>query len=304
MDRRSFLKLGALFMAAMAVESSPALRAAADLLETQPNRVVLYLIKTRKGQWKVLWTSYIDMPKKWVNLKRWDESTFRVLEIVDESVANERRDILWDEYNCSGSKGWRISNNVREWQKLSVNHPNSIAWRTSEDCRVHLFTTCQRRRGRIGGAKAKESGQLYEAIELAKKYWTENPEHQKELGKRLGSIYGPINRDSGHASNMGKLYGPIQARKNVESGLCAKNLPKMIEASVKRRMDDRVDRLQAIMEDLPNQFTSKVVKEVCAQHGLTPRYAFRVLRNQDLCKMIYEGTNGSQTDVPIYEKIA
>lgn len=165
------------------------------------------------------------------------------------------------------------------------------------------FSEKQSHAGTSGGEKAKESGQLSDAISKAQIYWQENPEHKQEIGKRLGSVQGPINRDNGHASNMGKLHGPIQGRKNVESGHCARNLPKMIEGSIKHRMDKRVNRLQDIMNDLPQEFTSKLVKEVCVQHGLNPRYAFRFLKNKDLCTMIYEGTNGSITDVPIYKKL-
>lgn len=43
-----------------------------------------------------------------------------------------------------------------------------------------------------------------------------------EIGKRIGSIYGPRNADSGLMSRIGKIYGHINGMKNVENGQLAK----------------------------------------------------------------------------------
>lgn len=110
MDRRSFLKLGSLFAAAMAVEASPILRAAANLAEQYPDlKVVLYLLKNKKGHFKVKATKYRDIPKRHLRSGKWDLDSFRILDIVDSNLATDRRNELWQIHNCKGKPpGWSV----------------------------------------------------------------------------------------------------------------------------------------------------------------------------------------------------
>ena len=102
MNRREFFKLSTLFAAAMAIEASPLLRAAAAGLDALSNKAVLYLIRTSSGKWKVKASMFVDMAKQRLSKHKYDIDTFRVLEIVDWDAATERRNYLWKLHKADG----------------------------------------------------------------------------------------------------------------------------------------------------------------------------------------------------------
>lgn len=110
MDRREFLKLSTLFAAAMAIESSPALRNAARLIELDPHnpmRIVLYKVRKKSnGRWKVKGTKYVDLAHKRFDKDLFYEDSFTVLDIVDNSIAKERRKELSLENGCVKPHHW------------------------------------------------------------------------------------------------------------------------------------------------------------------------------------------------------
>ncbi len=90
-------------MAAMAIETNPVLKRAAQLVDD--HSVVLYLLQNQDGKWKVRWTKHTQMTKKKISDKNVRIETFKILEILPESKAEARRRELWKEYGCSGIIG-------------------------------------------------------------------------------------------------------------------------------------------------------------------------------------------------------
>lgn len=167
MNRRSFLKLGALFAAAMAVETSPALKAAAKVLELDNTQVLLYLIRNHKGQWKVKGTKYVDVPKTRINQNLYDISTFRFLGTVENHVANERKLELWKEYNCSGNMGFKldVSRSTRYGKRTGNINKEKTGFLSFVGSCTSL--QMQSQNGKKGGKKTKESGKLKENLAKA-----------------------------------------------------------------------------------------------------------------------------------------
>ena len=125
MKRRDFLKnsIGALLFCSIAGNKI--------LTETTVDspKVLLYLIKTIKGDWKIRATKWVDLPKKRLIPSEVVQDTFKPLEVVDLNKVNERRLLLWKEHNCTGRMGHLVSMNLpmtpemkKEYQQLGELH--------------------------------------------------------------------------------------------------------------------------------------------------------------------------------------
>lgn len=103
MLRRDFLKnsIGALL--GVALTSNKTLASIVETLTPESPKVLLYLIQTTSGVWKVKATKWIDLYKN-KRLKPCEvkKETFQALDIVDYEVATKRKYELWKQYNCSG----------------------------------------------------------------------------------------------------------------------------------------------------------------------------------------------------------
>jgi len=267
MDRRSFLKLGGLFAAFMAVETSPALKAAAKLLELDNTQVLLYLIRNHKGQWKVKGTKYVDVPKARIDQNKFDVSTFRFLGTVENHKANERKLELWKEYGCSGNKGFKLNvtkctNNAINTNILATNQFNNLGY---------SFKTIQ-----LKNIKTKQ--------------------HQSKAGKSGGSK----NVKSGHWANVQKI-ATLKANEKIQCVCCKQ----MVDRKNHKRWHGKNCKMNNVMKvynELPNMFTRKAVKKTCLLLNLPEDYAFDLMLRNSLCHKIYNGTSGSNTDLAIYQK--
>jgi hypothetical protein len=217
MDRRSFLKLSTLFAAAMAIESNPILKTIANSTEHQINKVLLYLIQNKNGQWKVLGTKYVDIAKSKINESKFDINTFRILDIVDNSIANKRKLELWNQYNCSGQKGG-ILDTIESTRriKLAPSSINTINYMNSEKRQIDLKNFRSKGGTTVGliqGNKNKQNGLLNKiCIEGGKKV---------SSNKEQWSIT---------SSNGGKKA----SIKNIESGQVIQALSKAWETRKKK----------------------------------------------------------------------
>jgi len=238
MERREFLKLSTLFAVGILLADSK-LQAIAKLAD--PNKVVLYLIKNTKGQWKVLWTKYVDMPKRNLNT-RFDRSTFQILDIVDECIANQRRKELWKQYECSGNTGAPI--NVQKATNAGFhvkNHRHSLQYQISD--------------------RKKES----------EKKW------QSSGGTAVGLVQGKKNVESGHWKNVQNLgtqaflekyngtedhlsWSSKGGKSAVEVNKERGNFIKLGEQATKRHKA----KWSKILEQMPLTFTKEELTKICS----------------------------------------
>jgi hypothetical protein len=105
MDRRSFLKnsIGALLFAGLS--SNKVLAEVVETITPSSTNVLLYLIQNKKGYWFVRGTKWVDIAKTKINEQKYNIETFKSLDIVDNTIANDRRLELWKENNCGGGPG-------------------------------------------------------------------------------------------------------------------------------------------------------------------------------------------------------
>jgi hypothetical protein len=105
MDRRSFLKNSIFALLAGSISSNKVLSDIAETLTPSSTKVLLYLIQNKKGYWFVRGTKWVDIAKSKINEQKYNIDTFKPLDIVDNSIADNRRLELWVENNCGGGPG-------------------------------------------------------------------------------------------------------------------------------------------------------------------------------------------------------
>lgn len=231
MDRREFLKLGALFSAAMVVETNPILKAAAETLDSDPLQVIFYKVREKgTNHWKVKGTKYIDIASKKFDTKRFWASSFEVLEIVDNSIAHKTKNRLWKEHGCKGSKGGGFDMHLYNRNGKIVGSRPETKRHMKEIQKIGASLG-----GKIGGpnsAKAqKESGQIEKFI---------------AGGQRVRDEYWANVTPEKKADHISKLWAGQQP---------------MIDASHKR--------LEDVYNSLPNEFTTMEMYNALELHGLS-----------------------------------
>lgn len=188
MDRREFLKLSTLFAAAMAIESSPTLRNAARLIELDPHnpmRIVLYKVRKKSnGRWKVKGTKYVDLAHKRFDKDLFYEDSFTVLDIVDNSVAKERRKELSIEHDCAKPHPGNYN------FEIFTNNANRAVITNRESGQIRRWTIT----GHIVRDLMIQTGEWSEVAKrggYATKNWSGQLEHMRsinEQGRQLSAI--------------------------------------------------------------------------------------------------------------------
>lgn len=229
MDRREFLKLGALFSAAMIVETNPILKAAAETLDSDPLQVIFYKVRERgTNNWKVKGTKYIDMASKKFDTKRFWASSFEVLEIVDNSIARETKSRLWKEHGCRGKKGGGFD--------MTLYNKNGKLVGSRPETKQHM-REIQKVGAPLGGktggsGKAQiKSGKINDFI---------------AGGQRVRDEYWANVTPEKKADHISKLWAGQQPR---------------IDAGQKR--------LEDVYNSLPNEFTTMEMYNALESHGLS-----------------------------------
>jgi hypothetical protein len=108
MQRRDFLKnsIGALLFGALT--SNKAIASVVETLTPTSPNILLYLVQTVKGEWKIKATKWVDLPNKRLIPSEVNPETFKALEIVDLQQVNKQRRELWIKHNCTGKMGHLI----------------------------------------------------------------------------------------------------------------------------------------------------------------------------------------------------
>jgi hypothetical protein len=102
-SRRSFLKVGLAGLLFGAVNSNPIVKKVVETIETQTLDVLLYLIQTKDGKWRIKGTLCINVPRKKVSSVKYKIETLQPLKVVNHSIANKVKRELWKKYNCYGN---------------------------------------------------------------------------------------------------------------------------------------------------------------------------------------------------------
>lgn len=102
MQRREFLKnsIGALLFGALT--SNKVLAAVIESTSKDSMDVLLYLIQTKEGVWKVKGCIWPKLAKDRLNPNEYNIDTFQPLKIVDNKEANSLKRFYWNKYNCKG----------------------------------------------------------------------------------------------------------------------------------------------------------------------------------------------------------
>jgi hypothetical protein len=102
MERRDFLKNSLFTLFSTAIASNKVLASVAETLTAESLKIMLYLVQTKQGEWKVKATKWIDFYQKRLKPCHVKPETFKLLDIVDYDIANNSKIELWKEHNCTG----------------------------------------------------------------------------------------------------------------------------------------------------------------------------------------------------------
>lgn len=250
MERRDFLKLSVLVSAALALESNSILRNALEL--TDSNSVMLYLLQNKDGKWKIRWTKYTQITKNKITPSKVNIETFKILEIVPESIAEKRRRELWKIYECSGNSGTTVGvkRTTASGKRLAV-HPNTLVYRGSELNLEHLKKAASlggKAIGPVQGKRNVESG-LWSRINKESGQRVKELFKQEEFRKRVipklieaGKRSGISNKEKGNLKSAS------------EGGICAQG-----------HVDTNRKRWKEIMDKLPHEFRTSDLVNVSSE---------------------------------------
>jgi len=221
MDRRSFVKnsLGALLFGA--ISNNKVLSQIVETLTPDSPSVLLYLIQNKKGQWKVRGTKWIDIAKKKLNEDKVYIETFKPLEVVNNEVANDRKNELWVKYNCSGEKGSPL--NVIEAEKRARRahvSPKMLSYLNSEKWKENWKKGKHEGGKKSGlGKRNKESGWMNKIRPKGQLdfFRTIPPEQRKVNAIKGGKNASIINLKSGQVMMAQKLAGQSRRKKVIDT---------------------------------------------------------------------------------------
>jgi hypothetical protein len=221
MLRRDFLKnsIGALL--GVALTSNKALASIVETLTPESPKVLLYLIQNTKGQWKVRGTKWIDVATKKLNSNKVLLDTFKPLEIVDNDVANNRRNELWKIHKCSGEKGGPLNIVVSE-QRARKAHvsPKMLSYLNSEEWKNNLEKGKSDGGKKSGlGQKNKESGWMNKIRPQGQLKYFERftREERTKNGIKGGKAASIVNLQSGQVHMAQKLAGESRRKKVIDT---------------------------------------------------------------------------------------
>ena len=140
----------------------------------------------------------------------------------------------------------------------------------------------------IRAEQARINGKSEASVKAAKtqgdknvknKFWENLTFEQRSKG---GIISGNQNVESGHLQSISHLGG---------------NSTALIQSA------ERKNNVDNILSKLNDTFISKEIKNVCVDLGLSPSYHKTILKDKNLCKMIYKSPKPNQYNPSIYKKL-
>lgn len=102
MKRRDFLKNSIGFLLFGSLASNKTLAKTIECFEPKSIDVLLYLIQTKDGDWKIKGTIWKYLAKQRLSSLHYNLDTFKALKVVDNSDANKFKKYYWNKYNCNG----------------------------------------------------------------------------------------------------------------------------------------------------------------------------------------------------------
>jgi len=220
MNRREFLKGSLASLVMLSIEANPTIKNTILYLDPNSPDVLLYLIKNNKGQWKVRGTKWVDAPKRKLNPDKVDVSTFKVLEVVPNAIANKRKNQLWVKYNCSGEKGGPL--NVVTATKRAYNahkSPKMKEYLNSKDFDYNWNVLGKKSGGsawgKVLGKRNVETGWLESIRPTDCHFKSFTKEEMSEYGRRGGLVSAKINLESGQVHMAQKLAAKSRRKKVI-----------------------------------------------------------------------------------------
>ena len=220
MKRRDFLKnsIGALLFCTL--DGSKIIN---ETIIDSP-KVLLYLIQNYKGQWKIRATKWVDIPTKKLDPNKVKLETFKPLEIIDNDIADKRKNELWIKHNCSGEKGGPLNIIVSEKRaRMAHISPKMKKYRESDQWRKNWEKgrNAPKEWSKELGKRNKESGWMNKIRpenfrDNFNNFTKEQRTRNGILGGKAASI---LNLQSGQVMMAQKLAGESRRKKviNIET---------------------------------------------------------------------------------------
>lgn len=218
MERRDFLKNSLFSLLGVALTSNKALASVVKTLQSDSPKVLLYLIQTVKGDWKIKVTKWVDVAEKRLIKRDVNINTFKPLEIVDTKDVLKRRNKLWDLNNCTGNKGHLLKLSIplndeikKEYIGLGKNRKGAILNENSRD-KIKIKANLRKedetimQKYRQAGLRSKKMGYYLIASNAA----NNRPIEQKLESQRKSAL-----------SRTGRK-ATIEHKQNISKGLSGK----------------------------------------------------------------------------------
>jgi hypothetical protein len=211
MNRRSFLKnsIGALLLGV--VSSNPIAKSIIESIDKNPHDILLYLIQTTDGKFRIHGTKWVDTASKKISPFKFKLESFKPLGIFRSNVAYNEKRKLWKEYKIKG-------------QCTFVSYDNALkrGIKAKEEGQIQSITKLG---GAAGGKKNKEMGHGLFSLTI---------EQKKEACKKGGLIGAPKMiewcRKNNHWNNVGKIHKGVskseEQKKKISEKLKGRKLPK------------------------------------------------------------------------------
>jgi hypothetical protein len=216
MDRRGFIKnsIGALLFGALT--SNKVLAEVVDTMTPKSPKVLLYLIQTINGEWKIRATKWVDLPIKRLIPSEVNPKTFKPLDIVDLNNVYERRNQLWQEYNCTGRMGHLISLGIPmtdEMKKEYVDYAKKhIGIKRKKETKQKIANKAIGRKSAMKGKTFSHEAKIKMSESAKLKVLTE--EHKNNIGKSVSGekngFYGKTHSDESLKKIMDKHPSKIK----------------------------------------------------------------------------------------------
>lgn len=291
MDRRDFLKLSSL-VAAYAI-LNPKLKVIESIVNTfdHSNRVLIYLMQNKKGQWHVKATKNYQDPKKGVLKSKWVTDTFRVLEYTTELEANERKRLLWEEYKCKGQYVPYNLKSIMSSNKICLSKLSSSGFYKSEKFyNTFILSGAPAYMNKLrseGGIEAVKSHMKYissfvtpEGRKNAIKIWGEaGSKHAKsEEGKKktaeIGKVWGPIN-----GTRKLKSFTDLEKKEYGRIGGLSGGAKKAVEKGTHNFIKNSPNKIKVICPD--GHITSKPSSKIYCKNRNLDHEKCRILKIAD-----------------------
>lgn len=214
MDRREFIKLSALFSAAISLEPSPIYRMGIDFVNNIGEfKILIFSIETIDGVLKLKVSKNTSMDNIRISSNSFNVDSFKILEIVNESLVNQKK-LYW--------------HNKLEIQGHCYIYNREATTRGSkklvEKLKKNNFYTKERMsKWARGGAIATEkklraSGELDKKMDnLRNSVTEEGKQKSKESFIKNAIKWGKSEENKKICSEMGKKYGSINGSKYLKS---------------------------------------------------------------------------------------